>query len=115
MMRSLFLCMLLLRAVVSEEGEGSGCDGRIDDDEDAECVTKSVQSKNHQDSLFVDKAKGEDEREENYTMIIIIVAAVVMVLSVAAVVIILLVRRHMQSRQPGVYTVPTEQDQKVAV
>ncbi|TDH11976.1 hypothetical protein EPR50_G00066220 [Perca flavescens] len=54
-------------------------------------------------------------KEEQTTMIVIIVAAVALALSVAVIVAIVLVKRHKYNRQQGIYSVPTEQDQKGAV
>ncbi|XP_056236696.1 uncharacterized protein si:dkey-262k9.2 isoform X1 [Seriola aureovittata] len=119
MMRLLFLCLLLLPAATagSEEKEGSADDDI--DDEDLYGKTGAgfpdVHSKRAQGPTFVDKTTGEEEKSDQLTLIIIVVAVAVVALSVAAIVTIMLVRRRMHSRQQGVYSVPTEQDQKGAV
>lgn len=120
-MRLLFLCLLLLLPAATavskedkEEKEGSADDG---DDED------SYESVNTRDNTLdphsvVDKATGVEEtmdKRNQLTLIVIVVAVTVLTLSVATVVSIMLVRRRMHSRQQGIYSVPTEQDQKVSV
>lgn len=63
----------------------------------------------------VDKATGVKGTMDHLTLIVIVVAVTVLTLSVATVVSIMLVRRRMHRRQQGIYSVPTEQDQKVSV
>ncbi|XP_034553023.1 uncharacterized protein si:dkey-262k9.2 isoform X2 [Notolabrus celidotus] len=116
MMRLLFLCLLLLlpaATVLSEEIYGSGDEG-LDDEDLYNRIDNSV---NHAAGSNVDKTTGaEGASEENkFTLIVIIAAVAVLTLSVAAIVTIMLVRRRMQYRQQGIYSVPTEQDQKGAV
>ncbi|KAK2844423.1 hypothetical protein Q5P01_011082 [Channa striata] len=105
MMRLLFLCLLLLRAAVSEEHEGSAFDDT--DDEDIAFKINRITV-----STVANEAKGEQDDSNKLTVIIIVVAATVLALSVAAIVITLLVRRRMHSQQQGIYSVPTEQDKK---
>ncbi|KAM6994977.1 uncharacterized protein LKV04_007276 [Tautogolabrus adspersus] len=64
-----------------------------------------------------DKTTGVDEKSEDnkFILIIVITALTVLTLSVAAIVTVLLVRRKMQYREQGIYSVPTEQNQKGAV
>ncbi|XP_051261615.1 uncharacterized protein si:dkey-262k9.2 isoform X2 [Dicentrarchus labrax] len=119
MMRLLFLCLLLLlpaATAVSEEDEGSADGGLENDDEDLYRLSKRIPDVSTTDypGSLSDKATGE-EGSDQLTMIIIIVAVTALTLSVAVIVVIMLVRRHMHKRQQGVYSVPTEQDQKGAV
>ncbi|CAJ1061664.1 uncharacterized protein si:dkey-262k9.2 isoform X1 [Xyrichtys novacula] len=118
MMRLLFLCLLLLlpAATVSQDQEGSGDDG-VDDEDGYLDTVGSDKSDNRAAGTNVDKTTGvEDSTEDNkFTLIVIIAAVAVLTLSVAAIVTIMLVRRHMQYRQQGIYSVPAEQDQKGAV
>ncbi|KAM9353707.1 uncharacterized protein ABDE67_006099 [Symphorus nematophorus] len=113
MMRLLFLCLLLLPAAtaVSEESEGSA-DGD-EDDEDLLEVDSFIPNRGQPASdSFADKTTGEENSSDQLTLIIIIVAVTALTLSVAAIVTVMLVRRHMHVRQQGIYSVPTEQDQK---
>ncbi|CAG6015678.1 unnamed protein product [Menidia menidia] len=97
MMRLLFLCLLLLLPASADT-----------DDEDL--IGKlGVHETN------ADKTKGTDEASNQITMIVIIVAVTVLTLSVAAIVAVMLARRQMNIRQQGIYSVPTEQDQKGAI
>ncbi|XP_060906693.1 uncharacterized protein si:dkey-262k9.2 isoform X1 [Labrus mixtus] len=119
MMRLLFLCLLLLlpaATAVSEVTEGSG-DFDVDDED---LVGRNVISdilRDHPSVSNADKTTGVDETSEDnkFTLIIVITAVTVLTLSVAAIVTIMLVRRKMQYREQGIYSVPTEQDQKRAV
>ncbi|XP_061677228.1 uncharacterized protein si:dkey-262k9.2 isoform X2 [Syngnathoides biaculeatus] len=115
MMRFLLLCLLLPTATVfSDEIEGSAAD--VQDDEDlfeGDEMTED-QDKNDLDT-FVDKTKGAEDNTDQYTLIVVIVAVSVVTLSVAAIVAVMLVRRRMHKQQQGIYSVPTEQDQKGAV
>ncbi|GAA6224968.1 uncharacterized protein si:dkey-262k9.2 isoform X2 [Lates japonicus] len=116
MMRLLFVCLLLLlpaATAVSEESEGSA-DDEIDD-EDLYATVKKYPNGHAPGSSMVDKTTGEAEKSDQLTLIVIVVAVAVVALSVAVIVAVLLVRRHMHSRQQGVYSVPAEQDQKGAV
>ncbi|KAM8735856.1 uncharacterized protein AB9X84_024173 isoform 1-T1 [Acanthopagrus schlegelii] len=114
MMRLLFLCLLLLlpaATAVSEESEGSA-EGELDDEDlNADALMPGTRSGPANDSDTA-KATGEDQDSDQFTMIVIIVAATALTLSVAAIVTIMLVRRHMHKPQHGVYSVPTEQEQK---
>ncbi|XP_074538745.1 uncharacterized protein LOC141800227 isoform X2 [Halichoeres trimaculatus] len=119
MMRLLFLFLLLLlpaATVVSEEMEGSGDEDEDDEDLSRKTVKPEISGERAAGSN-VDRNTGKDETadENKFTMIVIIAAATVLTLSIAAIVTIMLVRRHMKYRQQGIYSVPTEQDQKVAV
>lgn len=119
MMRLLFLFLLLLlpaTTVVSEEIEGSGDEDGDDEDLVHKPVIPEVSGERAAGSN-VDKNTGKDQTadENKFTLIVIIAAVTVLTLSVAAIVTIMLVRRHMQYRQQGIYSVPTEQDQKGAV
>ncbi|XP_070691147.1 uncharacterized protein [Pempheris klunzingeri] len=116
MMRLLFLCLLLLPAAtaVSEETEGSADAGLDDEDLFVKDVNPGVNAKLPSGSA-VDRTTGVEGSSDQFTLVVIIVAATVVTLSVAAVITIMLVRRHMHSRQQGIYSVPTEQDQKMAV
>lgn len=115
MMRLLFLCLLLLlpaASAVSEEIEGSA-DSDVDD-EDLYQTEKSPLD-NGLDPGTPGKTRGAEDDSDKLTLIIIVVAATVLALSVAAIVTIILVRRQMHKRQQGIYSVPTEQDQKGAI
>ncbi|XP_071324448.1 uncharacterized protein [Trachinotus anak] len=112
MMRLLFLCLLLLlpaATALSEESEGSADDDMDDEDLYGKAGSPEVQSKHSRDSTVVGKTT------DQLTLIIIVVAVAVVALSVAAIVTIVLIKRRIHSRQQGVYSVPTEQDQKGAV
>ncbi|XP_044216366.1 uncharacterized protein si:dkey-262k9.2 isoform X2 [Thunnus albacares] len=116
MMRLLFLCLLLPAATAfSEEGEGSAV-GALDDDEDLfdQKVDSGILTKGDPGSV-VGKTTGAEDTSDQFTLIVTVVGVTVLTLSVAAVVTIMLVRRHMHNRQQGIYSVPTEQDQKGAV
>ncbi|XP_061531068.1 uncharacterized protein si:dkey-262k9.2 isoform X2 [Phycodurus eques] len=115
MMRFLLLCLLLpTPTVFSDEIEGSAVDGQDDEDLFEEYEITEVQDRNNSDT-FVDKTKGAEDKTDHYTLIVIIVAVSVLTLSVAAIVAVMLVRRRMHKQQQGIYSVPTEQDQKGAV
>lgn len=110
-MRLLFLCLLLLlpaATAVSQGIEGSGY-GETDDEDLSPDQAVSL-GYDHRGAS--DKTTGEDDTSDQVTLIVIIVAVVALTLSVAAIVTIMLVRRHMNSHQQGVYSVPTEQDHK---
>ncbi|XP_036421162.1 uncharacterized protein si:dkey-262k9.2 [Colossoma macropomum] len=114
-MLRLFLLGLILTASVSqnsEDYEGSG-NGDDEPDEDSDDITSSgtMELKNEVQSS-PDKDAGDDDGS---TMIIIIAAVSVVAVAVLAIVAIVLFRRHLQNREQGVYTVPTEQTQKGAV
>ncbi|XP_065813716.1 uncharacterized protein si:dkey-262k9.2 isoform X2 [Labrus bergylta] len=114
MMRLLFLCLLLPAATaVSEVTEGSG-DFGVDDED---LIGRAGVLWEHPSGSNADKTTGVDETSEDnkFTLIIVITAVTVLTLSVAAIVTIMLVRRKMQYREQGIYSVPTEQDQKRAV
>lgn len=113
MMRLLFLCLLLLPAAtgVSEPNEGSA-DGDTDDEDPIEDVVIPVLRDEQGPILHAGKTVGTEDSSDQLTMIVIIVAVAALTLSIAAIVTIMLVRRHMQHRQQGIYTVPIEQRQK---
>ncbi|XP_044063566.1 uncharacterized protein si:dkey-262k9.2 isoform X2 [Siniperca chuatsi] len=115
MMRLLFLCLLLLPAAtaVSEDNEGSA-DGDSDD-EDLNALVVITTDPPTDDIALIDKAKSVEDTADHFTLIVIVVAVTVLTLSVATISTIILVRRHMHNRQQGIYSVPTEQDQKVSV
>lgn len=107
----LFLCLLLLPAATafSEETEGSA-NGDVDDEDGIEEETVIAETAGI--DLIADKTTGAEGNPDQITMIVIIVAVAALTLSVSAIVTIMLVRRHMQKREQGIYSVPTEQDQK---
>ncbi|XP_077384331.1 uncharacterized protein LOC144022974 [Festucalex cinctus] len=115
MLRLLLLCLLLPTATVfSDETEGSAIDGQ--DDEDSFEENEIIEVLDRNDSgTFIDKTKGAEEATDQFTLIVIIGAVTVVTLSVAAIVAVMLVRRRMHKQQQGIYSVPTEQDQKGAV
>lgn len=106
----LLLLALLLPAttVLADEVEGSGNDI---DDEDL-VVSQGTMLDYVPD---IDKATGATEGSDNFTVIVIAVAVAVVALAVVVIVAIHLVRRHTHRRQQGVYSVPTDQDQKVSI
>ncbi|XP_039662370.1 uncharacterized protein si:dkey-262k9.2 isoform X2 [Perca fluviatilis] len=109
MMRLLFLCLLLMlpaATAVSKDIEGSADEDLDDEDFEQTEIPKL--------GAAADKNTGLKE-EQTITTIVIIVAVVALALSVAVIVAIVLVRRHKYNRQQGIYSVPTEQDQKGAV
>ncbi|XP_061919151.1 uncharacterized protein si:dkey-262k9.2 isoform X2 [Entelurus aequoreus] len=114
MMRLLLLCLLLpTTTVFSDEFEGSAGDGL--DDEDSFEENEIIEFHDRGGSgTFVDKTKGEEDPTDQFTLIVIVVAVSMLALSVAAIVAVILVRRRMHKQQ-GIYSVPTEQDQKEAV
>nr|XP_057939684.1 uncharacterized protein si:dkey-262k9.2 [Doryrhamphus excisus]XP_057939685.1 uncharacterized protein si:dkey-262k9.2 [Doryrhamphus excisus]XP_057939686.1 uncharacterized protein si:dkey-262k9.2 [Doryrhamphus excisus] len=115
MMRLLFLCLLLPTSIVFSDGfEGSADDGMDDEDPFDENEITEVQDRGGS-GTFVDKTKGEEDTSDQFTLIVIIVAVSMLTLSVAAIVAVILVRRRMHKQQQGIYSVPTEQDQKGAV
>ncbi|XP_063734745.1 uncharacterized protein si:dkey-262k9.2 isoform X2 [Eleginops maclovinus] len=104
MMRLLFLCLLLMLPAASAVSEFEGSADEVpDDDEDSTVPQKPSDSH---------RAKSSTEVTDQFTVIGIVVAVAILTLSVAAVIIVLLVRRNMHNREQGVYSVPTEQDQK---
>ncbi|KAK5892522.1 hypothetical protein CesoFtcFv8_012892 [Champsocephalus esox] len=99
--------MLLLPAASAvSELEGSA-DGVPDDDDDEDSVIPKP--------LDPRLAESVTEGPDNFTLIIIIVAVAVLTISGAAIIITMLVRRKMRNREQGIYSVPTEQDQKGTV
>ncbi|XP_036395151.1 uncharacterized protein si:dkey-262k9.2 [Megalops cyprinoides] len=122
MFRFLILCLILRVSVSSNENEGSG---DIGDDEDYEIPTEIIKSErsnvNHMErndgeaGLDGNADKAQGSNEDGFTTIIIIAAVSVVALAAVAIAAILLVRRHMQTRQQGVYSVPAEQTQKGAI
>ncbi|XP_033957536.1 uncharacterized protein [Pseudochaenichthys georgianus] len=109
MMRLLFLCLMLLLPAASAVSELEGsADGVPDDDDDDE---DSVIPK----PLDARLAESVTEGPDQFTLIIIIVAVAVLTISGAAIIITMLVRRKMRNREQGIYSVPTEQDQKGTV
>ncbi|XP_038125454.1 uncharacterized protein si:dkey-262k9.2 isoform X2 [Cyprinodon tularosa] len=108
MMRLLFLCALLLlpaAIVLSEDFEGSADDS---DDEDM------VQSRNMD---FVGGAPPENDnpQESQMTLIIIAVLGTAVALSVIAIGAVFLMKRQKLKQQQGIYSVPTEQNQKETI
>ncbi|XP_049587320.1 uncharacterized protein si:dkey-262k9.2 isoform X2 [Syngnathus scovelli] len=115
MMRLLLLCLLLPTATVfSDELEGSAFDGDDDEDSFEENELTEIQDRNDLET-FVDKTKGLEDMTDQFTLIAIIGGVSVLALSVAVIVAVMLVRRRMHKQQHGIYSVPTEQDQKGAV
>ncbi|XP_068614843.1 uncharacterized protein si:dkey-262k9.2 [Brachionichthys hirsutus] len=111
MIRLLLLCLLLLPATtaVSKDIEGSADGDQDDEDLIKEKVSAVVLGKQAPDTLpDVD----EEDKTDQFTLIVIIVAVTALTLSVAAIVTIMLVRRRMNNRQQGIYSVPTEQNHK---
>ncbi|KAJ8378921.1 hypothetical protein AAFF_G00232860 [Aldrovandia affinis] len=111
----LFILCLVLRAAAAVTSEESEASGDMGDDED-EIVTRKDLNEvppNNIEPGSVDKAMGNGE--DGFTTIVVIAAVSVVALAAVAIAAIILVRRHMQNRQQGVYSVPTEQTQKAAV
>ncbi|XP_047216593.1 uncharacterized protein si:dkey-262k9.2 isoform X6 [Girardinichthys multiradiatus] len=109
MMRLLFLCVLLLlpaATVHSEEFEGSANDS---DDEDLDEINGTP---------FAEGSQAENKSQENdgQTALIISVAVVAsVVLLVTAITAIMLKKRQKLKQQQGIYSIPTEQNQKEAI
>ncbi|XP_060936618.1 uncharacterized protein si:dkey-262k9.2 [Limanda limanda] len=115
MMRLLFLCLLLLlpaASAASEDTEGSADDGIDDEDFTPRKGIPVGHIPNSSDSTVLDKTTGEEEKSDQLTVIIIIVAVCVLTLSIATIITVIFVRRRMNSRQQGIYSVPAEQDHK---
>ncbi|KAL7832225.1 hypothetical protein AOLI_G00297730 [Acnodon oligacanthus] len=112
-MLRLFLLGLILTAsiVKSEEPEGSA-DGDDEGDEDTDGLNSGTLELKNEAHPSGDKNKEDDDGS---TTIIIIAAVSVVAVAVIAIIAIVLFRRHLQNREQGVYTVPTEQTQKGAV
>uniref|UniRef100_A0A096MDJ5 Syndecan/Neurexin domain-containing protein n=1 Tax=Poecilia formosa TaxID=48698 RepID=A0A096MDJ5_POEFO len=118
MMRLLFLCVLLLlpaATVLSEDLEGSADDyiGSYSKDSDDEDIAKSREIPQVEGS----QAENEGTKEGQSQMTLIVIAAVVAVvaLSVIAVAAIMLMKRQKLKQMQGIYSVPTEQNEKGTV
>ncbi|KAJ8005333.1 hypothetical protein DPEC_G00145540 [Dallia pectoralis] len=112
MLRLLFLGLMLTLqgsadTVDFEPSDGSGNE-LVDDDEDDR--TNKIEESSNGVILGADKTTGETE--DGFTTIIIVAAVGLVALSVVAIVATVLIRRHMNNRSPGVYSVPTEQGHK---
>ncbi|XP_076016896.1 uncharacterized protein LOC143008840 [Genypterus blacodes] len=115
MTRLLFLCLLLTAVAASSDVTEGSADGGFDDEDlFNDKAIKSVKSNLDQHLPDPDKATGGAESDQ-LTLIVIIVAVTLVALSVAVVIGFVLVRRHIHSRQQGIYSVPTEQGLKGAV
>ncbi|XP_057690271.1 uncharacterized protein si:dkey-262k9.2 [Corythoichthys intestinalis] len=115
MMRLLLVCLLLPTATVfSEEFEGSTFEGFDDEDALEENVIEGVLDTDDSE-MIIDKSKGPNDKTDQFTLIVIIGTVSVLTVSVTAIVAVMLVRRQMHKQQQGIYSVPTEQDQKGAV
>ncbi|KAF7665754.1 hypothetical protein LDENG_00132500 [Lucifuga dentata] len=116
MIRLLVLCLLLHAATASSEvTEGSGGEG-IDDEDLYNEKLSPGQTSNLGKSApgsTVDRSTGETS--DQFSLIVIAIAVTLLALSVAVVIAVMLARRHMHNRQQGIYSVPTEQDQKAPV
>ncbi|XP_037402337.1 uncharacterized protein si:dkey-262k9.2 [Pygocentrus nattereri] len=114
-MLRLFLLGLILTASTvsqkSEEPEGSA-DGDDEEDEDPAGLSSGTEELKNEERSLGNKFTGDDDGS---TTIIIIAAVSVVAVAVIAIIAIVLFRRHLQNREQGVYTVPTEQTQKGAV
>ncbi|XP_059920299.1 uncharacterized protein si:dkey-262k9.2 isoform X1 [Gadus macrocephalus] len=111
MMLLLLLCLLLPSSTaLSKEVEGSA-----DDPDDEDLIgAVDVQPINEFQDPDMGKTTGGEESDQ-FVGIVVGVAVAMVALSVAVIIAILLVRRNMQRRQQGVYSVPADQDQKVSV
>ncbi|XP_047216591.1 uncharacterized protein si:dkey-262k9.2 isoform X4 [Girardinichthys multiradiatus] len=122
MMRLLFLCVLLLlpaATVHSEEFEGSANDS---DDEDLDEINgiqaKKKMTEETSRTPFAEGSQAENKSQENdgQTALIISVAVVAsVVLLVTAITAIMLKKRQKLKQQQGIYSIPTEQNQKEAI
>ncbi|XP_056457939.1 uncharacterized protein si:dkey-262k9.2 [Gadus chalcogrammus] len=101
----------LPNTALSEEFEGSADQP---DDEDLIPAVDVKPKKEFHDRFDMGKTTGEEESGQ-FVGIVVGVAVAMVALSVAVIIAILLVRRNMQRRQQGVYSVPADQDQKVSV
>ncbi|KAM4601090.1 uncharacterized protein ACJ7VT_020926 isoform 1-T1 [Polymixia lowei] len=114
MMRLLFLCLLLPAATASSSEETEGSTGEEFDDEDIVKPNRIVDVGSElpdTDPGSVDKTTGVENKSDQ-SIVIIITAVSLVALSVAVIVATVLVRRHINNREQGVYSVPAEQGQK---
>ncbi|XP_043973455.1 uncharacterized protein si:dkey-262k9.2 isoform X2 [Gambusia affinis] len=107
MMRFLFLCVLLLlpaATVLSEDLEGSA-----DDSDDEDFVMRK-----HIPHVEGSQAENEGTKENpsQMTLIVISVVVAVVALSIIAVAAVMLMKRQKLKQQQGIYSVPTEQNEK---
>ncbi|XP_077063997.1 uncharacterized protein LOC143715949 [Siphateles boraxobius] len=118
MLRLLILFLIVQgSAATSEDTEGNSS-GTDDEDGDGNIHEvrnegRSVKSEGHEESLGLDKSRGEEDG--GGTLIIIIAAVSVTILSIGGIVAIVIFRRYLQNREQGVYSVPVEQGQKASV
>ncbi|CAL8261142.1 unnamed protein product [Boreogadus saida] len=112
MMLLLLLCLLLpFSTALSKEVEGSVDDS---DEEEDDTTIRPVDERTTIQVPNSGRNTGE-EKSDQFVGIVVGVAVAMLALSVAVVIAILLVRRNMQRRQQGVYSVPADQEQKVSV
>ncbi|XP_056329388.1 uncharacterized protein si:dkey-262k9.2 [Danio aesculapii] len=117
MLRLLIVVLILQGAAAASDDTEGNTSGDPSDDEDEEAV--SVNSRQGvfeapEEDPGSDQSKGDNESGDG--MLIIIIAAVsVAVLAIGSIAAIFLLRRHLQSREQGVYSVPAEQGHKAAV
>ncbi|XP_073780057.1 uncharacterized protein si:dkey-262k9.2 [Danio rerio] len=116
-MLRLLIVVLILQGVVaaSDDTEGNASGYPSDDEDEVVTInTRPVQFEPPQPAPGSDKSKGDNESGDGI-LIIIIAAVSVAVLAIGSIAAIFLLRRHLQSREQGVYSVPAEQGHKAAV
>ncbi|KAF6739620.1 hypothetical protein FQA47_004901 [Oryzias melastigma] len=115
MMRLLFLSLLLLlpaASALSTKYEGSGhSDSEYGDDDDYDAVPMTSIPL----GKVVDKSPGSENSNEGQVLVIAIVVAVAVLVLTIVIVAVTCVRRRMQNREQGIYTVPTEQNHKMPI
>ncbi|XP_061095937.1 uncharacterized protein si:dkey-262k9.2 [Conger conger] len=120
MLRLLILCLILSTTVTSQETEASG-DSDDDDEtagepiEELTIVANKGSKSNAELGPFEDFDKAPSTGEDGFATTAIIAAVCVVALAAVAIVAVVLVRRHMQKRQQGVYSVPVEQSGKPTI
>ncbi|XP_035389996.1 uncharacterized protein si:dkey-262k9.2 [Electrophorus electricus] len=112
MLRFLLLCLIFATSDADyedyspmyEQTEGSG--GIIEEDDEE---LPGPVSYKYDTGTWSESSNGSKQTQEGSSMIIIIAAVSVVALAIAAVVAIFLFKRHLQSREQGIYDVPVEQ------
>ncbi|RVE62534.1 hypothetical protein OJAV_G00157970 [Oryzias javanicus] len=111
MMRLLFLSLLLLlpaTPALSNDYEGS-TPYDSDDEDDINPMTNIPLGN------APDKSTGSENSNEGQVLVIAIVVAVAVLVLTIVIVAVTCVRRRMQNREQGIYTVPTEQNHKTPI
>ncbi|KAJ8289758.1 hypothetical protein GJAV_G00005010 [Gymnothorax javanicus] len=121
MLRLLILCLVLSAAVTSETQEENEASGDNEDDEDGRNIVSEDQVQGRRiepvgsGPVPVGTVDSKASDQDGFTTAAIIAAVCVVALAAVAIIAVILVRRHMQNRQQGVYSVPVEQSVKSAI